>query len=132
MSFLGHYVCSEGISESIAKILRHGKLLPSFYSTLRREINTSERFITSQKGIAKMLHELNVNKACGPDSLSSHVLKKCATELEPSLAHLFTRSFQSGCIPFNGSKGTCLFTKKVTSPRSPIIDQYLYYVFCQK
>ena len=62
LSFLGHYVCSEGISplptavdaivnfvkpekQSIAKILRHGKLLPSFYSTLRREITTSEQFI---------------------------------------------------------------------------------------
>ena len=47
----------------------------------------------SQEGIAKMLHELNVNETCGPDSLSSHVLEECATELAPSLAHLFTRSF---------------------------------------
>ena len=54
---------------------------------------------------AKMLHELNVNKACGPDSLSSHVLQECATELAPSLAHLFTRSFQSGCIPVQWKQG---------------------------
>ena len=31
-----------------------------------------------------MLHELNVIKACGPDSLSSHVLKECVTELAQS------------------------------------------------
>ena len=53
-----------------------------------------------------MLHELNVNKACGPDSLSSHVLKECATELASSLAHLFTRSFQSGCIPVQWKQGS--------------------------
>ena len=52
-----------------------------------------------------MLHELNVNKACGPDSMSSHVLQECATELAPSLAHLFTRSFQSGCIPVQWKQG---------------------------
>ena len=80
-----------------------------------------------------MLHELNVDKACGPDSLSSHVLKECATELAPSLAHLLTRSFQSGCIPVQWKQWNVVpVHKKVTSSRSPIIDQYLYYVFCQK
>ena len=42
-------------------------------------------------------------------------------------------AFNLAVYLFNGSKGTwCLFTKKVTSPRSLIIDQYLYYVLCQK
>ena len=49
-----------------------------------------------------MLHDLNV---CGPYSLSSHVLKECVPELAPSLAHLFTRSFQSGCIPVQWKQG---------------------------
>ena len=48
---------------------------------------------------------LNVHKACGPDNLSSHVLKKCATVLAPSLAHLFTRSFNSGCIHAQWKQG---------------------------
>ena len=80
-----------------------------------------------------MLHEMNVKKACGPDSLSSHVFKECATEMAPSLAHLFTRSFQSGCIPVQWKLGNVVpVHKKVISPRYLIIDQYLYYVFCQK
>ena len=55
--------------------------------------------------IAKMLQEVNVNKACGPDNLSSHVLKECAVELAPSLACLFKRSFNSGCIPAQWKQG---------------------------
>ena len=59
----------------------------------------------SQEHIAKILHNLNFYKACGPDNLPSHVLKKCATVLAPSLAHLFTRSFNSGCIPAQWKQG---------------------------
>ena len=45
----------------------------------------------SQEHIAKILHNVNVHKACGPDNLSCHVLKKCATVLAPSLASLYEK-----------------------------------------
>ena len=80
----------------------HSYSVPDTNHNLKNDLSLPE---FSQEGIAKMLHELNVNKACGPDSLSSHVLKECATELAPSLAYLFTRSFQSGCIPVQWKQG---------------------------
>ena len=51
--------------------------------------------ISHKKAFAKMLQKLNVNKVCGPDNLSYPVLNDCATELAPSVEHLFARSFHS-------------------------------------
>ena len=86
-----------------------------------------------QEHIAKLLHDLNVNKACGPDNLSTHVFKKCATVLAPSLAHLLTRSFYSACIPAQWKQGNVVPAhKKVIKLWSVIIDPYLCYVLCQK
>ena len=65
--------------------------------TLKNDLSLLE---FSQEGIAKMLHELNVNKACGPDSLSSHVLKQLSWHhhwhhYEKLLIWLYTSSMEA-------------------------------------
>ena len=70
------------------------------------------------------IYDMNMHKACGPDNLSSHVLKKCATVLAPIREALILAVYL-----LNGSKVTwCMFITRVINLRSVIIDPYLYYV----
>jgi hypothetical protein len=50
-------------------------------------------------GIVKLLQELNVNKAPGPDGINPHVLKICAKEIAPILQIIFTQSITSSKLP---------------------------------
>nr|CAH7724573.1 unnamed protein product [Callosobruchus chinensis] len=51
------------------------------------------------KAIRKMLQSLDINKATGPDMISTVVPKKCAPELAPILTRLFCMSYSSGVFP---------------------------------
>ena len=53
----------------------------------------------SCSGVFKLLRELDVHKAPGPDGLSPKLLKKLAEELAPILTLLFQTSLQQGKIP---------------------------------
>ena len=44
------------------------------------------------------LHNLDVNKSCGPDGLSLRVQKECCAQLAPSLVALFNKSMGLGQI----------------------------------
>ena len=37
------------------------------------------------KGVLKLLNNLNIHKASGPDGLSARVLKECSSEISPLL-----------------------------------------------
>ena len=50
-------------------------------------------------GAEKLLKNLNVNKACGPDQISNTFLKECAQELSPILSHIYQLSLDSGELP---------------------------------
>ena len=50
-------------------------------------------------GVFKLLMELDVHKAPGPDGLSPKLLKELAEELAPILTLLFQTSLQQGKIP---------------------------------
>ncbi|XP_071150348.1 uncharacterized protein [Mytilus edulis] len=47
-----------------------------------------------EKGIAKLLKQLNINKASGPDKISCRILKETADEISPYLKHIFERSLR--------------------------------------
>ena len=49
--------------------------------------------------ILKYLKDLKTNKACGPDEISTIVLKEAATERTMPLHIIFMKSFKSGIIP---------------------------------
>ena len=51
------------------------------------------------KGVLKMLNNLNIHKASGPDGLSARVLKECSSEIYPMLALIYNASLAQGTVP---------------------------------
>jgi hypothetical protein len=51
------------------------------------------------KGVVKLLQNLKVNKAPGPDDLPAYILKELADEVAPILTAIFTQSLQQGSLP---------------------------------
>ena len=53
----------------------------------------------TQSGVEKLLHNLNPNKAAGPDKLSPRFLKEVSKELSPLYTLLFQKSVDEGQVP---------------------------------
>ena len=53
----------------------------------------------SSFGILKLLNNLNVNKATGPDCICARVLKETSSATAPILTIIFQRSLDTGIIP---------------------------------
>ena len=51
------------------------------------------------KGVTKLLNNLNIHKAPGPDGLSARVLKECSSEIAPILAFIYNESLAQGAVP---------------------------------
>ena len=51
------------------------------------------------KGVLKLLNNLNIHKATGPDGLSARVLKECSSEISPMLALIYNESLAQGTVP---------------------------------
>ena len=51
------------------------------------------------KGVLKLLNNLNIHKASGPDGLSARVLKECSSEISPILALIYNESLAQGTEP---------------------------------
>ena len=52
-----------------------------------------------EKGVTKLLKELKVNSASGPDDISNRILKHSAEELSPVLTFIFRQSLTNGILP---------------------------------
>ena len=50
------------------------------------------------KGVLKLLNNLNIHKASGPDGLSARVLKECSSEISPMLALIYNESLAQGTV----------------------------------
>lgn len=55
--------------------------------------------IITTDGVEKLLKNLNPNKAQGPDNIAPIVLKSLASQLAPSLTHIFSVSLKTGSVP---------------------------------
>ena len=79
------------------------------------ELNTPTMpdIIISVEGVAKLLHDLNPNKASGPDNISARILKLAAEEIAPALSIIFQKSLDTGEIPLSWLRAniTPLFKK---------------------
>ena len=53
----------------------------------------------SEAGVRKLLRNLKIDKATGPDSIPAFILKTAADELTPFLTRLFQLSLNSGEVP---------------------------------
>ena len=50
-------------------------------------------------GVIKLLNNLNIHKAPGPDGLSARVLKECSSEIAPVLTYIFNESLAQFAVP---------------------------------
>ena len=50
-------------------------------------------------GVLKLLNNLKIHKASGPDVLSARVLKECSSEITPILALIYNDSLAQGTVP---------------------------------
>ena len=53
----------------------------------------------TQSGITKLLSEVNVDKAPGPDELPNLPFKNAAKEISPFLTDIFEHSIRTGKLP---------------------------------
>ena len=59
--------------------------------------NIDELTVTSD-GVCKLLQDININKAMGPDLIPNKILKSCAYELSFGLATIFNKSLETGYL----------------------------------
>ena len=51
------------------------------------------------KGVLKLLNNLKIHKAAGPDGLRARVLKECSSEIAPTLALIYNQLLAQGTVP---------------------------------
>ena len=60
--------------------------------------------IITTEGVAKLLHDLNPNKATGPDDIPARILQLAANELTPALQIILQKSLDTGNLPLSWSQ----------------------------
>jgi exonuclease III len=75
-------------------------------------------------GVVKLLTNLSINKASGPDNIANKILKACAEELAPVMSHIFQLGLTTGELPsdWRNTNITPIF-KKAINTQPQIIDQ---------
>ena len=58
-----------------------------------------ENINVTEAGVKKLLLNLNVNKATGPDMIPAFILKTAADEITPLLTKMFQKSLDEGIVP---------------------------------
>ena len=53
----------------------------------------------SENGVLKLLQNIKINKATGPDNIPCRILKEAANEIAPILTDIFSSSLDSGTLP---------------------------------
>ena len=52
-----------------------------------------------ETGVEKLLQDMNLSKASGPDGIPNRILKECASQIAPSLTVIFQKSIDTGTLP---------------------------------
>ena len=58
-----------------------------------------ENITISIEGVEKLLDNINIHKAIGPDKIPNIILKTCSKEISPALANIFQQSLDTGTLP---------------------------------
>ena len=58
-----------------------------------------ENITISIEGVEKLLDNINIHKASGPDKVPNIILKTCSKEISPALANIFQQSLDTGTLP---------------------------------
>ena len=75
------------------------------------------------KGVLKLLNNLNIHKASGPDGLSTRVLKECSSEISPMLDSTMSRLLRALYQMIGGKQMLLIFLRKVRNIMLLIIDR---------
>jgi hypothetical protein len=68
-------------------------------STRIQSKNNIRPIIIDQKGLEKLLTNINLSKASGPDNIPNRILKECAIHLAPILKTILQYSLDTGELP---------------------------------
>ena len=63
------------------------------------QLPTIDDLFVSAQGVQKLLSQINVNKASGPDGIPNAILKSLSNELAPVLASIFNQTLVTGQLP---------------------------------
>ena len=73
--------------------------LPQMGTSKTQDISSIQ---IQEKGIAKLLCKLNINKASGPDTISCRILREAAAdEITPYLKFIFEKSLELKNVPYD-------------------------------
>ena len=84
--------------------------LPQMGTSKTQDISSIQ---IQEKGIAKLLSKLNINKASGPDTISCRILREAADEIVSYLKFIFEKSLELKNVPYDWRTAniTALFKK---------------------
>ena len=75
-------------------------------------------------GVLKLLNNLKIHKAPGPDGLSARVLKECSSEIAPILALINNETLAQGTVPDDCRQANVpRFSRKGRNMMQQIIDR---------
>ena len=60
---------------------------------------SNKNLVITEDGVYKLLQELDVNKSCGPDGVTGHMLKTFSSIISPILTKLFSYSLETASVP---------------------------------
>ena len=66
-----------------------------------RNTKTPPQLSIDRKGVLKILKNINIHQAMGPDGISNILLKTCAEEILYGLSAIFKYSLDKGTLPFH-------------------------------
>ena len=78
-----------------------------------------------EKGVLKLLQNLKIHKAAGPDTISPRLLNSLASVIAPAITRIFQTSLDEGTVPKDWRKANIVpILKKVTSLNQQITDRF--------
>ena len=85
-----------------------------------------ENITISIEGVEKLLNNINIHKASGPDKIPNIILKTCSTKIYPTLANIFQQNLDTGNLPNDWRNANISpISKKATNTWQVITVQYL-------
>ena len=95
--------------------------------------STLPNFAMSEEPVCRLLQQLVVGKACGPDGLSARILRECANELAVPVSKLFQKSLRDGIFPEQWAEANIVpILRKALGAILWTIVQFLLYHFARK
>ena len=70
-----------------------------FLSDCHNDNQSLNNITLSPSMVMEFLNQLNISKSCGPDGITSRLLKECSKSLSVPLCTLFNKQLDSGCFP---------------------------------